>query len=75
MRVAFVILMFILLHFSSLYLVEAAQKKPRVDLMRKFLEPNFTMFESKEVNFTVDEYGASIDDLHFRDIQSNDIKW
>lgn len=43
--------------------------------MRRFLEPTFSMFETKEVTFTVDEYGASIDDLQFRDIQSSDVKW
>jgi hypothetical protein len=54
---------------------DASRKKPKVDFMRKFLEPSFSMFETKEVTLSVDEYGASIDDLQFRDIQSSDVKW
>lgn len=43
--------------------------------MQRLLEPNFSMFETQETTYTVDEYGASIDDLQFRDIQSADTKW
>ena len=33
------------------------------------------MFENLETQVTVDEYGASIDDLQFKDIQTIDTKW
>lgn len=54
---------------------ESSRKKVKVDVLKKFLEPSFSMFENAEVLVTVDEYGASIDDLHFKDIQSIDTKW
>ncbi|KAJ1430040.1 beta-lactamase-like protein [Ochromonadaceae sp. CCMP2298] len=50
-------------------------KKSRVDNVRKFLEPNFLMFESREPALTVDEYGASIDDLNFKDITTIEARW
>lgn len=53
----------------------SARKKLKVDVMQRFLEPNFSMFETQETTYTVDEYGASIDDLQFRDIQSADTRW
>lgn len=46
-----------------------------MDVLKKLLEPSFTMFENMETQVTVDEYGASIDDLNFKDIQSIDTKW
>ena len=33
------------------------------------------MFERRDPIFTVDEFGMSIDDLEFKDIQSSDSKW
>ena len=52
-----------------------ARKRVKVDVLKKLLEPSFSMFENVEAQLTVDEYGASIDDLHFKDIQSIDTKW
>jgi hypothetical protein len=34
----------------------------------KFVEPNFQMFETRDVIYTADEYGASNNDLTFQDI-------
>ena len=34
----------------------------------KFVEPNFPMFESREVVHSADDYGASNEDLDFQDI-------
>lgn len=52
-----------------------SRKKVKVDILKKFLEPSFSMFENLETHVTVDEYGASIDDLQFKDIQTIDTKW
>lgn len=52
-----------------------SRKKVKVDILKKFLEPSFSMFENIETQVTVDEYGASIDDLQFKDIQTIDTKW
>jgi hypothetical protein len=57
---------------TSLGSSSASKKKVKVDIMKRFLEPNFSMFETRQVQFTVDEFGASVDDLQFRDIQSAD---
>ena len=62
-------------HTTTALTDETSRKRPKVDLMQRFLEPNFSMFESQELQLRVDEYGASIDDLPFRDIQSADLKW
>ena len=34
----------------------------------KFVEPNFPMFETREIVYTADDYGASNEDLKFQDI-------
>jgi hypothetical protein len=57
---------------TSLGSSSASKKKVKVDIMKRFLEPNFSMFETRQVQFTVDEFGASVDDLQFGDIQSAD---
>jgi len=51
------------------------RKKTKTDLFRKFLEPNFVMFESEDWQLSMDEYGASIADLPLKDLQSQDVKW
>ena len=34
----------------------------------KFVEPYFPMFETREIVYTTDDYGASTNDLKFQDI-------
>lgn len=46
------------------------KKRMKSNVIAKFLEPNFAMFESTEEIYKVDDYGRSNDDLRFRDIQS-----
>lgn len=41
------------------------KRKLQSSLISKFITPAFPMFESKSVNLTYDEYGASIDDITF----------
>lgn len=46
------------------------RRKLQSGLISKFLQPNFPMFETREVVMAFDEYGAGIDDLKFQDINS-----
>jgi hypothetical protein len=44
------------------------KRKLQASLIHKFIEPAFAMFESNRPELTMDEFGASIDDLHFQDV-------
>ncbi len=57
---------------SSTMTVPGSNKKRKVamNLISKFVQPSFPMCETKEVVWVVDEYGASIDDLQFHDINT-----
>ena len=43
-------------------------KKSKTSKTSKFIEPQFPMFQSKEINLEYSEYGASISDLVFQDM-------
>ena len=60
---------------SGEHVVGNRRKKTKTGLFRRFLEPHFVMFENEDVQLSMDEYGASIADLPFRDLQSQDVKW
>ena len=44
------------------------RKLVHTNLLAKFAQPSFPMFESQEVSWTVDDFGSSNDDLVFHDI-------
>ena len=46
------------------------KKRLKSNVISKFLERNFVMFESNDVSYKVDDFGRSNDDLRFRDILS-----
>ena len=46
------------------------RNKLQTSLIAKFVIPDFPMFESSEVSWTIDDFGASIDDIKFQDIYS-----
>ncbi len=40
-------------------------------LIARFAQPDFPMFGTREINFKIDEYGVSNDDLVFTNIESD----
>lgn len=47
-----------------------SRKKTKKSALWQHLQPNLMLFEREQELLTMDEYGLSIEDLHFEDIQS-----
>lgn len=61
--------------FYLFYDTDHIKKKFKSNARVSLLKQNFVTFERIEPTFTVDEYGMSIDDLTFKDIQNSESKW
>lgn len=54
---------------------ENVRKKQKTNALQRLLDPNFKIFETKEIILPIDDYGVSISDLNFQDIQASDTRW
>jgi hypothetical protein len=51
------------------------KKRIKSNALSKYLEANLVMFDSKEVAYSVDDFGTTNEDLKFQDIQSSEARW
>lgn len=54
---------------------EIAAKRLKTTSLANLLNTNFVMFENRSVNYVLDDFGLSNDDLTFKDIQATDSRW